>query len=410
MNMIPRWLGDRFSRGSPASFPAAFRPGTELEQDLKRVNRAFLATLGLSILIAGYAGWQEAALGPVLVWCMASLAAGAATGFLFGIPRGASPGPAAVRTEQAAAQARSAAGSAPPPRPPGTAGAEGTQGLRPNTNLEEVSDWLTKIIVGLGLVPLQDAPAIIHAVSTNAAAAMAAVPTATHVSLATAIVVGFAIEGFFGGYIYTRLFLQGAFARSDEDMMGSKRKAIEQVLQHTPMEAASSGGTPSLPSPSQLQAAAEVQRVVADDPRAAVEKMSELAHEYEQTRATMPSGGERTRRMSEIVARMTVVALGAQSQLSRFASSPQAGDRLAAVVMLKVRFDPAYGPWLADRLVEEPPFVGYHAASALWAACRSLVTAERDKLKALVAAADQKLRSKQLRDDDRDQIIARILE
>ncbi|MEN9475170.1 MAG: leu/Phe-tRNA-protein transferase, partial [Pseudomonadota bacterium] len=51
---------------------------------------------------------------------------------------------------------------------------------------------------------------------------------------------------------------------------------------------------------------------------------------------------------------------------------------------LKVRFDPAYGPWLADRLVEEPPFVGYHAASALWAACRSLVTAERDKLKALV--------------------------
>ena len=29
MNMIPRWLGDRFSRGSPASFPAAFRPGTE---------------------------------------------------------------------------------------------------------------------------------------------------------------------------------------------------------------------------------------------------------------------------------------------------------------------------------------------------------------------------------------------
>ena len=159
-----------------------------------------------------------------------------------------------------------------------------------------------------------------------------------------------------------------------------------------------------------LQAAAEVQRVVADDPRAAVEKMSELAREYEQTRATMPSGGERTRRMSEIVARMTVVALGAQSQLSRFASSPQAGDRLAAVVMLKVRFDPAYGPWLADRLVEEPPFVGYHAASALWAACRSLVTAERDKLKALVAAADQKLRSKQLRDDDRDQIIARILE
>ena len=182
------------------------------------------------------------------------------------------------------------------------------------------------------------------------------------------------------------------------------------MLQHTPMEAASAGGAPSLPSPSQLQAAAEVQRVVADDPRAAVEKMSELAREYEQTRATMPSGGERTRRMSEIVARMTVVALGAQSQLSRFASSPQAGDRLAAVVMLKVRFDPAYGPWLADRLVEEPPFVGYHAASALWAACRSLVTAERDKLKALVAAADQKLRSKQLRDDDRDQIIARILE
>jgi hypothetical protein len=78
---------------------------------------------------------------------------------------------------------------------------------RPNTNLEEVSDQLTKIIVGLGRVHLKDLQAIVASRAANAAAAIAAQPTATHVSIATALIVGFAIEGFFGGYIYTRLFL-----------------------------------------------------------------------------------------------------------------------------------------------------------------------------------------------------------
>jgi hypothetical protein len=95
----------------------------------------------------------------------------------------------------------------------------------------------------------------------------------------------------------------------------------------------------SLPSPAQVKAATEVARLASGDPRAAIEMMEELAREYEQVRISMPSGQERTRRRTDIVGRMTVVALGAETLLPRLSASAQPGDRLAAVVILKLRFN-----------------------------------------------------------------------
>lgn len=382
---------------------------TELDRDLKRVNKALILTLLFSLGAAGWTGYRVDALSPVLNWCIASIAAGAAIGFLFGIPRAVRPGNGSAQSDNAPSRSNPTVDSAAGSTTSQSARAQSAEGLQPNTNLEEVSDWLTKIIVGLGLVHLTDLQTIVGSISANAAAAMSATPNASHTSVATAIIVGFTIEGFFGGYIYTRLFLQGAFARSDQSMMGREREAIEQVLAQTPTEDLGDTTSPSLPSLTQLQAAAEVKRVVSDDPRAAVEKMVELAREYEQVRGSMAPGPERTRRMSEIVGRMTVVALGAQTHLSQFANSTQPGDRLAAVAILKVRFDPAYSKWLADRLVEDPPFVGFHAASALLAGFRLLGGSESENLKRHVAEASATLNAKGLSDEHRDRLIAQIL-
>jgi len=166
-----------------------------------------------------------------------------------------------------------------------------------------------------------------------------------------------------------------------------------------------------MPSPAQVKAATEVERLAASDPRAAIEKMEELAREYEQVRSSLPSSPDRTRRMADVVGRMTVIALGAESQLARFSASARPGDRLAAVVILKLRFDGTYSKWLADRLVEDPPFIGFQAASALLAGSRLLGGSQLEALKSAVADASKILQEKGWNNDpSRDKLIAQILE
>lgn len=424
-NWIARQLGSKTANlgsswGDKRSAPTARElVEQQLEErrlrDIRNVNRTVALVLGFSGVVLFLTGWGTGALGPVFLWGIASIAAGGAIGFLFGIPRaGGAATPAANPAGKAPSAAPDTAGV--PAMPNAAAAGGGADGagaaLRPNTNLEEVSDWLTKIIVGLGLVHLQELPGIVAATAANAAAGLSAHPTASHTSLATALIVGFAIEGFFLGYIYTRLFLQVAFARSDTDLRGSSRDALDALLASAPVEKpdAAVSGAASLPSTQQRALAAQVEQLASSDPRAAIEKMDALAREYERTRSSMASGDERTRMMTDIVGRMTVVALGALSQLDRLTTSVLPGDRLAAVVILKLRFDMKYADWLAQRLVDEVPFIGFQAASALLAASRLVGGTELDVLRAAVAKAQQMLVEKNWNNDPpRDRLIAEIL-
>lgn len=377
--------------------------------DIRRVNLAMLGALGVSVLVLLATGWKANAIGPIMLWGIASVAAGAAVGFLFGIPRVSRQDSIA---KSAPTNSLSTLASTVRPDAPSSDNKSGSDAaLLPNTNLEEVSDWLTKIIVGLGLVHLTDLQGIVASTAANAAAAISTKPAPADVSIATALIVGCAIEGFFGGYIYTRLFLQGAFARSDREMLAFARSDIELVLARAPVEQPATGEQGSMPSPAQVKAATEVERLAANYPRAAIEKMEELAREYEQVRSSLPSSPDRTRRMADVVGRMTVIALGADSQLARFSASARPGDRLAAVVILKLRFDWTYSKWLADRLVDDPPFIGFQAASALLAGSRLLGGPQLEALKSAVADANKILQEKGWNNDpSRDKLIAQILE
>lgn len=92
---------------------------------------------------------------------------------------------------------------------------------RVNTNLEQISDWLTKIIVGLGLVQLRSLPQHLYdaarwmALSFVPGAAAGAALSDAAVSFAGAFIVFFSVLGFLSGYLTTRLFLAGAFGRAD---------------------------------------------------------------------------------------------------------------------------------------------------------------------------------------------------
>lgn len=370
-------------------------------EDIRKVNAALLPLLFVGFVGAIGVGWTAGSVGPVLLWCVACLAVGATVGFLFGIPRS---GVQVVRQNGTKNTPKAAAG--------GSAAStehENETG-RPNTNLEEVSDWLTKILVGLSLVHLKTIEEKVMAISRNAASALNDTPTAADISAATALVVGFAVIGFLCGYLYTRLFLQGAFSRSNQDMRRFQDTVAEELARPS-VEAAPPAGEPSVPSAADRQSAERVLQVAPlDRPDEVLLPLRALAAEYEGLRRELPFGRERTGKMSEIANRMKRVALVAVPFLHQLTQSASPGQRLAAVMVLQMKFDPAYIEWLADRLVDEPAFVGYQAASALLARMRVVGEPERKRIKKAVQAAMQKRQGLGLEaEEQRDKLVEEIL-
>jgi hypothetical protein len=94
-------------------------------------------------------------------------------------------------------------------------------------------------------------------------------------------------------------------------------------------------------------------------------RLSELADEYEETRANMSPGADRTRAMNAIVARMHTLAVLARPLLPLFATSDRPGKRLAAITILELNPSLDYVDWLVERMSKETPFLLFHASLAL---------------------------------------------
>ncbi len=121
--------------------------------------------------------------GPGYLWALACLGAGSLLGIVFGIPRSAS-------------QPQERSQSSEPD-------------LQANTNMEQISDWLTKLLVGAGLVELRELPQAIDSAAHYMAPALMSNPAAgaeQMTSIAAAILIYFSVEGFIGGYIFTRVY------------------------------------------------------------------------------------------------------------------------------------------------------------------------------------------------------------
>ena len=170
-----------------------------------RVTSLFLLVflvIGLIVLLFQSDGARWSA----LLWALAWLAIGDIIGFLFGIPR-------VLQQPDAKPPAAppAAAGAAPPAAPQTNQDVSYRQEV--NTNLEQISDWLTKIIVGIGLVELRRLPELLSRVSRFMAAGLGATQPAQ--VLAAGIIIYFSILGFLSGYLLTRIYLSGAFRRAD---------------------------------------------------------------------------------------------------------------------------------------------------------------------------------------------------
>ncbi len=127
------------------------------------------------------------------ILAVSCLAAGFLAGFLFGIPK-------VLQGDRT--------------QPQDSALSSEVYRQRVNTNLEDISDWLTKIIVGLGLYELKRVPAWVGELARVFASSF---PQPDRMrSVFGAAIVLFLISGFLLGYLITRLYLQSAMAHADK--------------------------------------------------------------------------------------------------------------------------------------------------------------------------------------------------
>jgi hypothetical protein len=127
----------------------------------------------------------------MLVACGAWIAGGL-LGFIFGIPR-------ALATDR-----------------PETSVAGLHLLYRSNSNLEQISDWLTKIIVGVSLVEFRTLISETSKLVDFLAPALGGAPYGR--SFALGVLITFAISGFVVLYIFTRVYLAVLFAGIEKDL------------------------------------------------------------------------------------------------------------------------------------------------------------------------------------------------
>lgn len=85
---------------------------------------------------------------------------------------------------------------------------------RPNTSLEQISDWLTKMLVGVGLVEVKIIPGKLREVAGYIAGGLSSGEHAE--TFVLTVLIYFSVSGFVFGFLWARLYLPRWFAEADE--------------------------------------------------------------------------------------------------------------------------------------------------------------------------------------------------
>jgi hypothetical protein len=205
---IPAWLHTILGP-EPGTQPP--KPKTHMPRDKERnlrdtarslrswgiVSFAFLVLYAFSFYGEGFSQLAEIISHGTLI-AVAFGGIGTLLGFLFGIPR--------TLQSDVTWQEKSTGETRKSEQHPG--------GYRQtvNTNLEQISDWLTKILVGVGLTQLQKIPDKLMKTADYFAPGLH-----KNSPITLGIIVNSAVLGFFTGYLLTRLFLASAFGIADTD-------------------------------------------------------------------------------------------------------------------------------------------------------------------------------------------------
>jgi tetratricopeptide (TPR) repeat protein len=176
------------------------------KKSLSAIVVCVLIGLAVVLIQASQLGTLPGFVGQAAIMLAVSGAAvmlGGLVGFLFGIPRRLQNG------ERVKEQAE-------------TVNAEQSEGMlyEGNTNLEQISDWLTKIIVGVTLVKLADIVTELEKYGDRIATATGRPSDA---AFSVGLIIFFFICGFLTGYLWSRLFLGRALSEAESRIRLQKK-------------------------------------------------------------------------------------------------------------------------------------------------------------------------------------------
>lgn len=144
----------------------------------------------------------------------AALLIGALIGFVFGIPRTLQQDQPVSDQKDVNAENKSNA-------------KETKARYLANTNLEQISDWLTKILVGVGLTQLTTFPSKLMQLSEYMAKGLGNFESSQ--TFALSILIFFLVCGFLYGYLWARLFLARLLRAADAGAVGELETKMKQV-------------------------------------------------------------------------------------------------------------------------------------------------------------------------------------
>lgn len=174
-----------------------FSEGRDRYRMLLRLQIAAAVGCGC-ILLYSAQFWRTGSLPRIaavgLMLAGAALVLGFVLGFIFAVPR--------TKLPEHGDSGQASSGNAP--------------SVEPNSNLVDISDWLTKILVGVGLVELNKIPGNLWRMSVALSPGLRSVDTCVYESGSTACCVAILLFffglGFLFGYLWTRLYFQKALS------------------------------------------------------------------------------------------------------------------------------------------------------------------------------------------------------
>lgn len=173
-----------------------------------------LVIVGLIALYANQPahGWGVFAGGSLAA--LAAFAAGGLVGVLFGVPHSAEKSTTST-------------------------GSGSAWGLLPNTSLDQISDWLTKILVGVGLTQLYGIPSKLQALASYLAPVFGGTSTDAAAGFGLTVVISSSVLGFIAAWVWMRLLLSVDLAQAGLDIQPKSQEAV------TVAEAARAAANPS---------------------------------------------------------------------------------------------------------------------------------------------------------------------
>jgi hypothetical protein len=168
----------------------------------------FLTASTLALALYGWSVGSFALLFMELLIGCASMGVGALVGFVFGNPRSGLP-----------QQGKDASGED-----------ETAFNYRPSNTLDQVSDWLTKILIGVGLVQLSQLGGALAAIGRVVEGSMKPPPQGTQV-VTQVVVVAFLVVGFLAGFLWTRIYYGPLQTLGDFSVITQLRRIISEYKQ-----------------------------------------------------------------------------------------------------------------------------------------------------------------------------------